>query len=157
MKPIKFILISISILSLFIFTACEKESEWVQINSVSAGAELNTHLDSIISAENSCLINFNNENVLHAIYSNNKIGEIDNCHEVSAIDFSSYTLIVGKVQVYSISDKIGFVNLNSKDNNYKIEVVIDKCTACYGAIGSLYFWRLYPRLKMGANFELDVN
>ena len=85
------------------------------------------------------------------------ISETFTCHEFSEINFSNYTLIVGKVQVYSISDAIASINLNSKDNSYKVEIVIDKCTECYGAIGSLYFWKLFPKLNTGYNFEMVVN
>lgn len=157
MKPKDFSLISIFILAIIMFVSCEKESEWVKIDSVDAGIELSEHLDSIFSEQNSCLVNFDNENIIHAVYSANNIGNIDTCHEFSEINFSNYTLIVGKVQVYSISDAIASINLNSKDNSYKVEIVIDKCTECYGAIGSLYFWKLFPKLNTGYNFEMVVN
>ena len=76
MKPKDFSLISIFILAIIMFVSCEKESEWVKIDSVDAGIELSEHLDSIFTEQNSCLVNFDNENIIHAVYSANNIGNI---------------------------------------------------------------------------------
>ena len=151
------LLISVIVLATVIFTACQKDSEWVQINSVSTSAELTEHLDSIFSAQNNCLTGFEKSNIVHAIYSTAGFEDVDDCHDISGINFGNNTLIAGKVQIFSTLDEIGSVNLSLKDNSYQVEVIIDKKPNSPAGVGYLYVWSLYPVLNAGASFKLDVN
>lgn len=155
MKRINLLLISVFILTIFV--ACEKESGWVQIDAVGTDAELSEHLDSIFSDNNSCLTGFESSNIVYAIYSTASFETIDDCHDISGINFGNNTLIAGKVEIFSTLDKIGSVNLSLKDNSYQVEVIIDKCTECPAGVGYLYFWSLYPVLKSEASFKMVVN
>ena len=144
------------VLCILIMSSCQKENEWVQIDSIQADLELTDYLDSIFSEQNSCLTIFDNDTLFHVIFSSDDIKSIDNCNEFSEVDFKEYTMIVGKIMVSSISDKLGPINLSSDSNKYLLEVSIDKCTECYAAIGYLYFWELYPKLNAQNNFEMIV-
>lgn len=109
--------------------------------------DMRHQLDSIFSSENTCLINFSNDTVFHFLFSEEDFRNVDECNEITEIDFNKYTLVVGKIQVASINDSIFDIELFEEDKKYKIEIKIEKCTECYGAIGQLYFWRLYPDLS----------
>jgi hypothetical protein len=158
MKSINIIhLTSVLFISIFIFASCQKDNECLQINSAEPEKELSEYLDSIFTRHNNCLTNFENDTLFHFIFSSNNFENIDNCHRISQVDFNNYTLVVGKVQVSSISDKLESINLSSKNKGYKVKISIDKCTECYAAIGYLYFWKLYPKLNSNYNCELVVN
>ena len=146
-------------LSLFLTMAtCEKEDEWIQIESYNPDKQLGILLDSIFSQKNNCLLNFQADNVFHAIFSNSDFMEIDSCNNIPEIDFNEYTLIIGKIMVSSISDSISNITLSSNNTSkYELEVFIYKPDGRYAAIGQLYFWRLYPKLESENDFELLIN
>ena len=148
---------SILLLTIFTIMSCQKEDEWVGIEGLNTESHIAEQLDSIFSHDNDCLTMIEDKGQLRAIFGSNNFQELDNCHQTPEINFNEHTLIVGKIQVFSISDDIASINLSSKNNKYKVEVLIDKCTECYSAIGYLYFWKVYPKLKPGYSYELVVN
>jgi hypothetical protein len=149
--------IFIALLAVFTIIGCEKEDEWTRIEYIKIENSIALQLDSIFSDDNNCLTMIEDKSQLRAVFSSGIFNDLDNCHENPKIDFNEYTLLVGKVHVYSISDKVASVNLSMHGNNYKVEVLIDKCTDCYGAIGYIYFWEVFPKLEAGYNYELIVN
>lgn len=147
MKQIFFKLSTVLLLFLFIGASCDEETEYpVNIEPIPVEGALKIKLDSIFSSENSCLKKFSNDTVCHVLYSEDDFLSIDDCNDISEIDFSIYSLIVGKIQVGSINDSIFDIVLSNVDEKYNIEIQLEMCTECYGAIGQLYFWRLYPAL-----------
>lgn len=149
---------TIVLLYAFIGVGCQKEeAEWEQINPINPDANLNEQLDSMFSKENNCLINFEEDTIIYTIFSEADYNEIDSCNDISGINFEDYTLIVGKIKVASISDEISSIILTSNNSSYLIEVSIDKCVECWGAIGYIYFWRLYPKLQTEFETSLSVS
>lgn len=142
----------------FISAGCQKDDdEWLQIEPINPNAQITEHLDSIFSMNNNCLLNFEDDTLIHTIFNYIDFKEIDSCHDLSEIDFDNYTLIVGKIKVASISDQISSIVLTTNNRNYKMEASIDKCVECYWAIGYIYFWRLYPKLQSNIEIKLSVN
>lgn len=129
------------ILVFFTLISCQKEDEWISIAAVKTDNQLTEQLDSIFSADNNCLKMVESKSQLYALFSSNNFKELDDCHQTPEINFNDYTLIAGKVQVSSISDKIASIELTSKNSTYKVEVIIDNCAECYGGFGYLYFWK----------------
>ncbi|NQU53016.1 MAG: hypothetical protein HQ522_10815 [Bacteroidetes bacterium] len=140
-----------------IFTACKKEDEWARINAINPEATVANQLNEIVGADNSCLLMTNNKSEIKVIFSSENFAAVDNCNEVPDIDFSNSTLIIGKVEILSISDKIGGVSLSLLNSTYKIEVTLDRCAECEEGTGYAYFWRLFPKMELGYNLELDIN
>lgn len=152
---ISFIFLFLSLMG----AGCEKEEdEWIVINSSTQNTGIVNQLDIIFSEDNRCLLNFQKDTVLHTIFAHNAFMGMDNCNSIPDIDFGAYTLIAGKIMVASLSDHISAITLTSNraKNGYNLDVSIDKCDECYGAIGYLYFWRLYPKLNSKYNLELLV-
>lgn len=155
-------ILKISFISLFLslmVPGCEKEEdEWIVINSSTQNTGIANQLDIIFSEDNNCLLNFQKDTILHTIFAQNDVAGMDNCNSIPDIDFGEYTLIAGKIKVASVSDRISAITLTSNraKDGYKLDVSIDKCDECFGAIGYLYFWRLYPKLNSKYNFELVV-
>ena len=149
---------SIVLLLLFIGAGCQdNEIELIRIDSINTNAQISEHLDSIFSRNNNCLLNFEKDTLINTIFGFADFNEIDNCHDISEIEFDNYNLIVGKIKVASVSDKISSIVLTSNNSNYIIEVSIDKCVECWGAIGYIYFWRLYPKLQSEFEIKFSVN
>jgi hypothetical protein len=91
MKSINIIhLISVLFISIFLYTSCKKDNEWLQINSAEPEKELSEYLDSIFTRHNNCLTNFENDTLFHFIFSSNNFENIDNCHRISQVDFNNY-------------------------------------------------------------------
>ena len=158
MKFKNLLFVCISIIAFLNFVGCEKKSEWVQINSVSADAAVRQHMDTLLVESSSCLEGLSGDYAVRAIYSDSNFGSIDNCHDVSSINFGAHTLIVGKVRVYSDGDEIKSVTLSLKGNTYKVDVLLDPCVSgCNSIVSSKYFYKLYPQLNTGAKFEINVN
>lgn len=157
MKHKILILSTIILVFAFISAGCQKDDEWVQIDPISPRTQIRVHLDSIFSKNNNCLLNFEGDTLIHTILSYADFKEIDSCHDISEIDLDDYTLIVGKIKVSSISDKISSIILTSDNSDYIIEASIDKCVECYWAIGYLYFWRLYPKMQSEFEIKFSVN
>lgn len=134
----------------------EVDDGQIQIEPQMPSAQVVENLDSIFSSSNKCLSGFNEDTVLYTVFSHTQLESFDDCQDFSEIDFSEFTLVVGKITVSSISDSISTVTLTLNDNKYKVEVTINKCEECYAAIGSLYFWRLYPKLQTKFDIELVV-
>jgi hypothetical protein len=151
---------SIAFLLLFMMGAgCKNEYEkFVQIDPLVPDAQISSQLNSAFSKDNNCLLSFREDTVYHVISTRKELAEIDNCTSIPDIDFDKHTLIVGKVMVTGMVSSISEVSLsyNSADDIYLIEVSIDDCEECYTAIGQLYFWRVYPKLKSGSSFKLLV-
>lgn len=137
----------------------EAEGEWSQIDSIMPDTQLSIQLSSIFSENNDCLKAFQNDTVYIVLYSQKELAEIDTCNIIPDIDFDEYTLIVGKVKVPGMVSSISNITLLHSDpkNRYKLEIVVDDCEECYTAIGYLFFWRLYPKLETGHDFELFIN
>ncbi|MBW8332309.1 MAG: hypothetical protein K0M40_09845 [Prolixibacteraceae bacterium] len=138
---------------------CEKEEgEWIQIDSLTLNEETDIQLNSIFSSNNNCLLNFQKDTIYHVIFNQNELRKFDNCNSIPEIDFSKYTLIAGRVMVSSISDNISSIILTSNKNNasYNLKVSILEPQGRYGAIGYLYFWKVYPRLETIFEFKLLV-
>ncbi len=150
----------ISFLLLFMMGAgCTKDGEeWVQVDSLIPDAQLSSQLNSTFTENNACLLNFQKDTVFHVIYNKKELAEINICNTIPDVDFDKCTLIVGKIMVSSISDNISEIILTSNDNKaiYNIEISIFEPDGRYGAIGNLFFWRIFPRLKSGYDFKLLV-
>lgn len=157
----KIILIaSIAFLLLFIVGAgCKKDDEkWVQIDSLSPDKQISNQLSTVFSGNKNCLSNFQGDTVFHVIFSQNELKEFDKCTIIPDLDFDKYTLVVGKIMVSSISDSISTITLTSNASKaiYNIKISIFEPDGRYGAIGHLYFWRLYPILNHDYDFKLLV-
>ena len=138
---------------------CEKEEgEWIQIDSLMPNEETGIQLNSIVSNNNNCLLYFQKDTVFYVISNQNDLAKMDNCNSIPEIDFKKYTLIIGKVMVSSISDNISAIVLtsNATENSYNLKISILEPDGRYGAIGHLYFWKVYPRLETGYDFKLSV-
>lgn len=149
----------IFLLFILVGVGCEKEEgEWIKIDSLTLNEETDIQLNSIFSSNNNCLFNFQKDTVFHVIFNQNELRKFDNCNSVPEIDFSKYTLIVGRVMVSSISDNISSIELNLNKNNasYNLKVSIFEPEGRYGAIGYLYFWKVYPQLETTFDFKLSV-
>ena len=146
------------ILITFLSMGCQKDEDvWEQIAPININTQISEHLDSIFSEQNNCLLNFEKDTLLHTIYGINDFDEVASCNNISEIDFDNYTLIVGKIMVSSISDSISSVVLTTNNCSYKIKATIDKCEECWGAIGHIYFWIIYPRLRSEFKTTFSVN
>jgi hypothetical protein len=138
---------------------CEKnEDEWTTIESLTPDISIKTQFDLIFSDDNECLIGFQTDTVYDIFYSQAELEKIDTCNIVPIVDFEKYSLIAGKVMVPGMISNISDITLtycDSKDS-YKLEVFIDECEECYDAIGYLFFWRLYPKVKTEYNFNVFI-
>ena len=163
MNPKKSKLLAIFLLLLplcvVLLGGCKKgEGESIQIDSLTLDEKTDIQLNSIISKNNNCLLNFQKDIVSHVIFNQSELNKLDNCNSIPEIDFSKYTLIVGKIMVSSISDNISAITLTSNETKatYNLEVSISEPDGCYAAIGHLYFWRIYPKLNAKYDFRLLV-
>lgn len=155
-KLVRFFLVSI--LFAFAFVSCsDDDDDWQQINALSPDANVAAQLDAIISADNECLIMTNNTRQIKLIYAAASFSSLDNCNDVPNIDFENSTLVVGKIEVISMSDNIGSINLSRLGNSYQMDVKLERCAECEGGSGFKYFWKLYPKLEMGTVPNLTVN
>ena len=111
-------------------------------------------MDSIFSGKNNTLIEINCENpfecVLHYVINSqaelNEINPFD--FEVNCVDFTKYTLIGGYFTVsglYPIMD----ITLTDKESVYDLNIHLDYSNGGFDAIGRMYFWRVFPKLKKG--------
>lgn len=149
---------TVIILITFLSIGCQKDEDiWEHIAPIDIGVQISEHLDSIFSEQNNCLLDFEKDTLFHTIYGINDFNKVASCNEISEIDFDNYTLIVGKIMVSSISDSISSVVLTTNNCSYKIEATIDKCVECWGAIGHIYFWIIYPRLRSEFETTFSVN
>lgn len=158
---IKILKLSIIILLLSLMgVGCERDNGvWIQIDSLEPNKEIKTNLNSIFTDNNECLLNFQEDTVFNVFYSQDELKKIDTCNTIPEINFNEYTLIVGKVMVSSISDSITSIILTSNTTKarYNLEISIHEPVGRYGAIGYLYFWRLYPKLESDYNIKLFIN
>jgi hypothetical protein len=157
MKNHKIRFVSLMFLLAVICFACEKDDpEWVQINAVDVDDNLAAELNSTFSEANDCLVLTGDKSQMKVLFSKENFQELDTCQTVPVIDFDSYTLIGGKINVTSTSDEIASINLSLLDNTYKVEVILDRCSDCDEPHGFLYFWEVFPKLEYGYNYEFLV-
>lgn len=158
MKKHKIHIVSlIFLLTVICFGCGEDDPQWSQINAVTVDGSLAAELNSTFSEANDCLVLTGNTSQMKVLFSTDNFQALDNCNTVPVIDFDKYTLIGGRINVTSTSDEIGSVNLSLLDNSYKVEVTLDRCTDCDEPHGFLYFWKVFPKLEYGYNYDFDVN
>jgi hypothetical protein len=133
----------------------KNESMWIAIYS-SNDIAIKKTLDGIFS-ENNTLVKDVRSDTLLIINTKEEFLQVCNNTAYSQIDFQNQCIVWGKIQTSSISNKILNKRLFacSSSDSYKYEVVIDKCTECWTAIGSLYFWDIFPQ-KINGKITLIV-
>lgn len=154
-KHTKHVVSLIFLLSVICF-GCEKDDEWSQISALNPDAGITAQLDAIVSADNDCLLMTSEPRQIKAIFASGSFTSVDNCNDTPDIDFSNSTLVVGKIDILSISDKIGSVSLSKLNTTYKIDIVLDRCSECEQGTGFAYFWKLYPKMELGSKLEMYV-
>ena len=88
--------------------------------------------------ENPCVI-INNEEEFEEVYT----GE----SSLPTIDFSKYTLIIGKVflSAGTFIDNMNINHINRAKATLSINCIIDSKGAYIGTIGYVYYWNLFPK------------
>jgi hypothetical protein len=156
MKNHKIHIVSLIFLLTVISFACEKDDDWQQISALSPDAGIAAQLDAIVSEDNDCLLMTSDARQIKAIFASGNFTSVDNCNDTPDIDFSNSTLVVGKIEILSISDEIGSVSLSKLNTTYRIDVVLERCSECEQGTGFAYFWKLYPKMELGSKLELFV-
>lgn len=133
--------------------------EWIKVEPIIPNISISAKLDSIFLEGNDCLIDFQKDTVYIILFSQKELIEINKCNTMPNINFDEYSLVVGIVKVSSISDSISAIVLNSNEikDVYNLEVSIHEPEGRYGAVGFLYFWRLYPKLNSGYEKNIIIN
>jgi hypothetical protein len=133
--------------------------EWIKVEPIIPNISISAKLDSIFLEGNDCLIDFQKDTVYNILFSQKELIEINKCNTMPNINFDEYSLVVGIVKVSSISDSISAIVLNSNEikDVYNLEVSIHEPEGRYGAVGFLYFWRLYPKLNSGYEKKIIIN
>ena len=171
---IKHFLFAILIGFVFI-TACgdevvDSDSSWIPILVEPVSIECD-YLDSIFSNKNQLFPTYLNPNfelqfegqnglmipaTICIINSKKELDAINSFDfDVNCIDFSQYTLIGGCIGTHSMFP-ITDISLLEKKNNYFFNVNLDYNTGLWTAPGILYFWKLYPKLKIDKQVLIKI-
>lgn len=82
---------------------------------------------------------YNSEKELKEAYSGNRL--------LPAIDFNTYSLIIGRAFRYSIDCHVTNVSLYNELDAYRILVTMTDPDSGRDAIDASFFWGLYPKMK----------
>jgi hypothetical protein len=132
--------------------------QWQVIQSLALDSIIETKLNQLFSNQNLLLPPFNDDSTLYLIDNQYDFSLICNDSSViTQIDFSKFCIVWGMYQApaipYTISAKELFF---CPDNiSYKYNIYIQKCTECYSAIETLYYWGIYPIINQ--NVLLNIN
>jgi hypothetical protein len=136
------------------------ECAWEAVNPVSVSDSFKQELDDVFSENNEIVKNIEGDTLLFVINNDQEFREIGHIGGLSsqAVDFANQTVVWGKILTSSISDKISDKQLSvcSSTNEYKYEVIIEKCTDCWTALGYLYFWGIYPKKINAEDISLVI-
>ncbi len=134
----------------------EKEDEIINIEPVTPDTSTEAQLNIIFSDDNDCLVGFKLDSICELLYNQEELEETDTCNSIPLIDFDEYSLIAGKVMVPGMVSTISDIKLayNGSEERYKLEIFVNECDECYDVIGYLFFWRLYPKLEAGYDFDV---
>jgi hypothetical protein len=158
---IKLFLIA-ALVAAFAFTSCSEDNpvkdgdnnplkviEPVQNNEIDVLQK--NYLDTIFSEKNQLIPqDWQIDSNIYVINSLEELNEINADKVLINIDFSKYTLIGGRVTINSLTPDIK-ISLEGEANNphidYYLTVELDYTKGGFYAMGNIYFWRLYPKLK----------
>jgi hypothetical protein len=112
-----------------------------------SGSHLITKLNEVFSH-----VNAQGDSLLFVIQNAQEFSAVCTDPEVAAqIDFENYSIVWGKINSYSGSNRIASselsVSLCATTVTYTYAITMDWCTACWMDIGIHYFWNIYPKLN----------
>jgi hypothetical protein len=148
-----------AIITLNVIKGNTQECEWEIIDPVKINDTFKMSLDSVFSESNE-LVKGLPDSVVFIINDKESLLKIcDNSEVCSQIDFDNQSILWGKLQTSSISDKIvqNRLSVCSDRPLYKLEIVVEKCTECYWAISTLYYWGIYQEKMDEENILLSIN
>lgn len=109
-------------------------------------------IDSVFSDYNP-YFNTAKDTTLLIINDKTELSEITH-HEIM-IDFEKYTLIGVKILSPSISDSLAMSVIScSQQSDIICEVTHIQCKNCWTAVGNLYTWGIYPKIKQSIDLQL---
>ncbi|MDR2805319.1 MAG: META domain-containing protein [Dysgonamonadaceae bacterium] len=134
---------------------------WEQITPVTPSNEQRNRLDNVFSGNNKLLGSIKGDTLI-VINNQADMVKFQGFSEYPdlwmAFDWENQTIIGGKISTPSVSDEILSRQLSECLNTslflYNIEV--KKCTSCWTAIGSHYFWAIYARKLNTENVSLII-
>lgn len=160
-----------NILRLFLFLllvstfCCSKENhepkaEWIVIDSIMPGAEIADKLNEIFYEgwhKNECLL-IDMDSILYPVFNMDEFANTDTCSDIPEIDFENLTLTIGGFTSPDDPNNISGIKLtvNEAKEIYSYEISMDTCEYCYHVFGYNYFWRIYPKLNPGYQFQLII-
>ncbi|MFN8206711.1 MAG: hypothetical protein U0T82_04800 [Bacteroidales bacterium] len=163
MKSLNFSYFSMLFIFLVIVPACnEKDSlpkdEWIKVDSIKTPDSIAKQLSAIYHPYSNCLSDFTEDTVAMPYFNPESLDNSDTCHTSPYIDFSTRSIIAGRVFVGSISDKIHSIELTRNDYQMTYHIVISIDVAEYGYTMNdyKYFWRFYPKLNPSYTFKTEV-
>ncbi len=123
----------------------QKECEWIIVNEKILDDMTSYLLDSLFSDKNTVISTIENDTLLLVINNNEDLNEI--CENDLDINFNDLCIIGGYYNTGSISDSIDKTDLSKCDilDEYKYEILIEKCVECWPATNKLFFWGAYPK------------
>jgi hypothetical protein len=159
----KYFLCLVAAILLLVVTACnEKEplprDEWVIVDSISTPDSISNQLGTNYHRYSNCLSDFTEDTVVRTYFNPESFDNSDTCHTIPYIDFSTRSIIAGRVYVGSISDKIHSIELTRNDFKmiYRMQITIEMPDYYYPMDDYKYFWRFYPKLNPSYSFKKEV-
>jgi hypothetical protein len=132
--------------------------QWQVIQPLKLDTIAETKFNQLFSNQNFLLPKFNDNSMLYLVDNNQDFSLI--CNDTSLImqiDFSKSCIVWGMYQAPAIPYTVSAKELSfCLDNiSYKYNIYIQKCTECYEAIETLYYWEIYPSINQ--NILLNIN
>ncbi|GEM_PF-6002569 len=125
----------------------ESSCDWEVIPSIIVPQETENNLNKVFSKDNTILNNNDENNFILKITTKQQLNNLSDDELDIDVDFDKYFILGGRIQTSSISNRISIHQLKvcNAQSSYNYEVIIEKCTECYPALGFLYFWNIYPK------------
>ncbi len=146
------------ILAGMVISCKDKEKD---INPIIATEEINAffeaHLPAISGSNSNCFfVDDNNSNKCTVINSNDDFSQNFTCPSIAppAIDFDTYTLVVGQYEVPSTNYQVIKQNITSQSSKLTLNLTLKIPEESYPSFCMLYYWGLYPKLK---NSNVNIN
>ncbi len=125
----------------------KKECTWSVVDRIAVNESTKSVLDSLFSERNALLMTFKDSAEVFIINNESDLQTISK--DGIVFNFDDMCIIGGYYNTGSISDSIDKTDLSKCDilDEYKYEIRIKKCVACWPAINKLFFWGAYLKIS----------
>jgi hypothetical protein len=134
---------------------------WEQVTPIAPSNEQKSNLDNVFSGSNKLLRNSMSDTLI-IINNREDMIKLQGFSEYPDMwmdfDWDHYSVIGGKIVLFSVSDEILSQQLLAcfGTSMYQYEVEVKKCALCYWAMRYHYFWAIYAKKLNAEDVSLTI-